>query len=185
MSTKPSLVLVHDRDRGTAAQSAGENSDVINVIEGSQKASATRLDIDELYSDTSLRPDALNSALALLHEGAQVLDQAVDFLRDGDLIAADDSITRFQALLPELFCFRSLGDGFALVVSSMFHAVKNLAGKPVTEEQALAAAFLTRFLRSEPYCSIDTAIDVVEKLVDAGLNVEPPLLHLVADELDG
>ncbi len=185
MSTKPSLVLAYDRDRGTAAGSVGGSADVIDLIEGRHNASATRLDIDELYSDASLRPDSLNSALALLHEGGQILDQAIEFLRDGDAIASDDSITRFQALLPELFCFRSLGDGFALIVSSMFNSVKNLAGKPMLEEQILAIAFVTRYVRSEIYCSIGPAIDVVEKLVDAGLNVEPPLLHLVTDEVNG
>src|SRR6266545_3305183 len=73
----------------------------------------------ELYSEFENVSPELNSAVRLLSVSLEHLDRALRAERESDLIEADDATQRMQALLPELFCFRSLGDGFGIVVSGL------------------------------------------------------------------
>jgi hypothetical protein len=179
---RPALRIVQE-DGTLVAPLLKANSD-IQVVTDSEPP-LNRLGTEDIYPDPSARSAPLNAALKLLYEAESCLDSAVVLVRDGDLIGADDHTCKFVAMLPELFCCREIGDGFALIVSSMFHAVKNKGSTPLTERQLLGLAFLTKFLRNNIFCAVDTAIDATEKLVTVDLNTDPPALTTVGELLDG
>jgi hypothetical protein len=148
------------------------------------KESEHRLSFEEIYPDESARPSAVNSALKLLYDVDTALDVAVRAIREEERFLADDSTQRCLSLLPEIFLFRSLGDGLGVGVVSMFHALQNLNGMPANEEQLLALASIARFLRKEPTCSVEVVVEMIDRLVDAGLQPQPPGLAPLGQELD-
>jgi hypothetical protein len=182
--TEPKMRLVYSDGTYLDTPAAIDESDHARIEEQARPGATHRLGVEDVYPDPGTRPPELNTALNLLYEADRELDQAVSELRSDNKLEADDATQRFFALLPELFCCRSLGDGFGLIVSSMFHGVQNLEGMPADEEQLLAFVYTTQFARRHPFCSSETAAQVVEKLSESGLNVDPPGLQLIANELD-
>jgi hypothetical protein len=181
---RPLLRIVNPDGSITAPERASQQSSAITLREEEPVSSGQRLETEDIYPDPGARPAFLNSALKLLHEATTLLDKAIADYRAEDRISADDCICQFQALLPELFACFEIGEGFALIVSSMFHALQNAGGLPLNERQMIALAYLVRFARTDTYCSIDTAIDALEKLTEADLNINPPMLDLIAERID-
>ena len=102
-----------------------------------------------------------------------------------DLISSDDSIQRFQALLPELFCCRGLGDGFGAVINSIFHAIGNMDDTPMNESQLRAILNILRRIYTEPFIEYDEAVEEIMHLETVGFEVSPPYFKFVADLLNG
>lgn len=159
-------------------------SEFINVGSKSETP-INRLSTEDLYPSVDDRPSSLNASLSLLHETETFLHSALSSTREDDLIGADDAMTKFQVTLPELFCCREVGDGFALAVSSLFHAVGNATEIPFSEGKILALIFVVRFLRKNIFCSIETAVDVSDKLLSAGFDTNPPAMTEIAELLGG
>ena len=63
------------------------------------------------------------------------IEEALAAHRENQLIVADDAMQNVHALLPELFCFRTLGDGFGMVVNGLLCAFQNLGGLPLERHQ--------------------------------------------------
>jgi len=125
----------------------------------------------------------LSTALQLLDEGMNYLNDSIGMFDDGDRLGSDDALQHFQALLPELFSCRELGDGFGAIVSSVFHSLKNLDGGPLSGKQLQTLRQIVRRISTEPYISFDEALDELEVLQDAGLEVQPPYFKFAADLL--
>jgi hypothetical protein len=104
---------------------------------------------------------------------------------EGDHISADDAVQRFQALLPELFCCRSLGDSFATIINALFHGLKNLNGLPVSETQIVQILTSIRVLRRRPFLEYPEALAVVARLEAMNLRVDPPGLVTIQEVLLG
>jgi len=137
--------------------------------------------VEEIYPRLMEAGSTLRTGIALLGEAAQRADAAVAAIGDDDLVAADIELQHLQAVLPELFCCRSLGDGFGSVVNSLQIAFANQKGLPFNSEQVGAIARAVRRLRHEPFLSIDQAVDIVAALEDVDVVVEPPGLGELAD----
>jgi len=144
-----------------------------------------RISTNDLYPLSAELNHVLSRALNLLQEGVRHLDDALSaLLEDDDAISSDDALQRFQALLPELFCCRDLGDGFGVIVSSTYHALRNLFGTPLNENQLRTVRSIVQRLYTEPYIAFDEAVDEINSLEEVGLEVTPSYFKYVADFLN-
>jgi hypothetical protein len=137
-------------------------------------------DLYPLYTEHSF----LSSAIQLLEEGIKYLNESIKMLNKDDLLSSDDALQRFQALLPELFCCRNLGDGFGAVVNSIFHSLKNLDGIPLNGKQLEAVLKTVRRIYTEPYIAFNEAVEEIMSLENTELEMEPPYIEFAADLLN-
>jgi DNA-binding FadR family transcriptional regulator len=131
------------------------------------------LSTGDLYPLRDALSGVISKVFDLLAQARQRIDRSVAALRQGDHIGSDDEINRLQALLPELFCCRSIGDGFGEVVTAIHYAITNMDGAPLDERQLLAVGRLFRRVETEPFVNADEAVNEIMLLEDAGLIVEP------------
>ena len=143
-----------------------------------------RISTHELYSLRDTLSPALRVAFRLLEEAIDRVDDAISLLRDGDQIGSDDQINRLQALLPELFCCRSLGDAFGAIVGAVHHGIKNMGGAPLDEQKLIALRQVLKTVHSEPFLAFDEAVDAIIGLEEIGFVVEPSEFEKLADFLD-
>lgn len=140
--------------------------------------------IESLYpASNDLRPE-LAKAFELLTEGISILDKSILSFEENDLISSDDYTNRCRALLPELFCCRSLSEGFASIINAAFHSIANMQGLPLDKLQLTAMRNILKRLYSEPFIGIDEAIDEIITLEEVNLDVEPNHFKYLADLLD-
>jgi hypothetical protein len=174
-------------------QAAGTSSSItrgseanlpVHVTRNVDERSSSPMTVEELYP--ALRAsEYLGPALSLLREAEEQLADGVAAAEDGAVIAADDAVLRFLALLPELFCCRSLGDSFGTVVNALYHGIKNLGGMPIELPQITAARNAIKRLRQRPFLDYDEALNLVASMEAAGMNVDPPGLLVIGEVLLG
>ena len=90
-----------------------------------------------------------------------------------------------RRFLPELFCCRSIGDGFGLIINAIQSGLANSAGEPTTKAEVIAIRQALRLLRDEPFIPTEAATDILMRLEDAGLSIEPSGFDALADLLNG
>jgi hypothetical protein len=159
---------------------AAQTAVVINAAPSREQVSSAESIYPDLEGSSTT---ALAVALGLLQEADQLLGEAVSAAENDNLIAADDAAQRVEALLPELFCCRSLGDGFGTVILSIYHGLNNLGGQPVSKSQIAVMAEAIRRLRREPLLDYDAALVLASKLERSGMSVDPPSLSIVGELL--
>jgi len=167
--------------------SGGSESRVVELPESrpvTGRPTARRITTEELYSRFENVSPELNSAVRLLSLSLEYIDQSLLAHRDNDSIEADDATQRMQGLLPELFCCRSLGDGFGIVVNGLMCAFQNLAGIPLRRDQAEKVRQTLIKLRSEPFLRAEDAVQSIDVLEEVGLVLEPAEFNYLADILD-
>ncbi len=138
--------------------------------------------VDDLYRD--LTTSRLKTALELLDEALRFADAAAASLEDEDVIGADDELSKLAALLPELFCCRSLGEGFAAVVNALRQSLLNRLEKPLDPAQLAAIRRALTLVRTKPFISFEDAVRMVMMMEDAGLDVDHPAIEVVADDAE-
>lgn len=139
---------------------------------------------EQLYLSIENVSTDLNAATRLLSLCLENADQAIQAHREQDSIEADDAIQRLQGILPELFCCRTLGDGFGIIVNGLMCAFQNLSGVPLTRAQAEKVRQILVKLRSEPFLSVDNAVEALQDLEQFELVIEPPEFSYLADMLN-
>jgi hypothetical protein len=145
--------------------------------------SKRNISTNELYPlSFELKPE-LATALRLLEEGIQEMNVSVAMLEEGDLLSSDDALQRFQALLPELFCCRDLGDGFGAIINAVFHSLINLQGSPANNEQLRTLLNIMNRISTEPFIEFEEAVAEIMLLEGVGLITEPEHFKFVADFL--
>jgi hypothetical protein len=141
---------------------------------------------EELYPlSQQMRPELANASL-LLDKGLFHISEAIKHIQNDSMMESDGELMRFQSLLPELFCCRSIGDGFATMVVGVYHSLLNQKGDPLELGQLRELFKIVQRLRTEIYISVDEANDELIKLEDVGLTVDPcyisPLAAILGDE---
>ncbi len=164
-------------------QSAFANVGDIETPEASKPMGPEHISIDQLYHTREALSLELRTALHLLSENILRLQEAEMQLSQGNAIAADNAVQRLQADIPELFCCRTLGDGFGLVVNALNMALHNRNGVPLELTQLRLVTQIIRRLKSEPFLSTDRAVEQVGKLEAAEFEVAPPGFEYLADLL--
>lgn len=145
---------------------------------------ADRLPVDDVYPEPDLIGQDLSTAIQLLAEAVDLVNEAIDDQRSGETVHADDALQQLQVLLPELFLCRSLGDGFGAVVNSLFHGLCNLGGKPLTEEQMLSVRRSLLSIRNEPFLKFIDAMNLVNELRSLAFEIMPKGMTTIDKAID-
>lgn len=150
----------------------------------SREAEAGSISVDNLYLALEATGSELDVALRLLSRGLGYLGEASDALRAGDDITADNSVQQAQALLPELFNCRRLGDGYGAIINAAQNSLRNIHGSPLNSDQISTLRQVLQSARSEPFIHFENALNVIEKLEQVGFVIEPSGFEYLADWLD-
>ncbi len=153
-------------------------------IDGSPQFEAAPIEIGSLYPEPSLVRPILGHALRGLAAAKEAIQESLEALKRGELIASDESMQRLRALLPELFYCRDLGDGFGAVVNALKFSFENAHGTPFSEGQIRLIGQVVERIRQEPFLRFEQAAELVEGLEDAELKVDPPALAALGELLD-
>jgi hypothetical protein len=137
--------------------------------------------IDRLWETAHGETSNVARALELLKEATEYLTQAK---QKDSAVESDRLVQRAQFLLPKLFALRSIGDGFGLIVNSLYYASANLRGTPMRQDQLNCMWRLVRELRARPAMSVEQAVERVEELVHCGLEPDPPEVGDLLDDLE-
>ena len=148
----------------------------------SSARSGQAIPINDLYPAIDESSSLFASALPALSSSIKYFDQALDSMDSDDAISADQAVQRAQALLPELFCLRRIGDGFGLVISAVDSAISNKQGLPLSRDEVASLKRALSEIKERPFLKIDQAVDLTMVLEDRGLNVELPELNRLAEE---
>lgn len=154
----------------------------IKRVEGSSVAE--QIDTKSLYPlSQELRPE-LSTAFRLMEEGLSLVTFAIKEERRGDMISSDDAINRLQALLPEMFCCRSISDGFGAIINAVYHSIQNMQGIPLNADQLQAIKKILSRINTELFLNYEDAVDEIISLENVGLEVEPSYFKYAAEMLD-
>ena len=140
--------------------------------------------LSELYTERSALSRDLANAMHLFEQVLERLESAQQSMDRDEPFRADDEIQYLFSLLPELFCCRSIGDGFGSIVGGIFHGLSNLEGIPPSKEQIDAIQTTFMLLSRRPFMSMDQALDTLMELEDAGLHLEPRELQTLVALVD-
>ena len=150
-----------------------------------EPSSGQQISTEQLYPGREGLSSELDTALRLLAMGEERVQEALMALRNGEPIPADHALQRLQAMLPELFCLRELGDGFGMIVNALIWSFQNLDGSLLGEPQVRGVAQALKTLRTEPFTTVNAAVDLVTCLENIGFVTEPPQMDILADLLSG
>jgi hypothetical protein len=183
-STLPSTgIFRNEWSEGTASTTRRSLHLVQKLDETPSQENESELSAKDLYPDWETLSPVFSTALRLMGEAREYIDRSLDFYDNHELISADDEIQKLQVLLPELFCCRSMGDGFGQVINATLNALDNTNGVPLNKDQVVALKRVFYNLHREPFISFDKAIDQTEILEDADLLIQPSSFNKLADFL--
>jgi hypothetical protein len=179
---------VHFPERKPMGTSAADSDMRVNSrvlsIEDSPHFSADRISIDDLYGDLTGVSPLLRHVLHGLATAKEIVRKALEALRNQQVIASDDAMQQLQALLPELFYCRRLGDGFGAIVNAIKCSFENAGGVPLSENQIVLIGDILARVHREPFLRFEAASELIGKLEDAGLLVDPPAIAVFSELLD-
>jgi hypothetical protein len=155
-----------------------------NSVDEPMEVQGGRITIEELYPSSEAAAPELNAALRLLANGLDCVNKAFEATKKGHAIEGDDAIQRLQALLPELFNCRTLGDGYGAIINALLGSLENMHGVPLNEGQIMAIREVLGRVRSEPFLEFNSALDEIDKLEQANFVVVPPGFEELTDWLD-
>jgi hypothetical protein len=170
-------------ERATALREGG-NVRIHVTDEHGGGESKHEISVAQLYPLARELNPQLADAQPKLDEALGFLHQARIKFQEGDRIVADDFAQRLVALLPELFLFDRLSEGFRGTVLASFYSLVNLEGLPIGEEQAIALKEALEMIRSEPFVGFDAVVDVHERFVAVGLKPDPKALDIFGSALE-
>jgi hypothetical protein len=165
-----------------------ESEDRLTVsvrVEAPLTSASRTLDWKQLYPGEVGGSGLILRARALLTRGEQSLRKARDCMLEDDIVGADYEVTLFQGAIPELFCCKSLGDGFAAIVVALSWALKNRHGDPLTIEQLNTVLNCVVCLNKQLFLTYETALNLIDDLDEANLNTDPSIATPLATLLIG
>lgn len=136
-------------------------------------------DLNAIYGDPSPK---LGQVLSLLTIAVDACKGAIDAEDRADKFRADDCMLSVQASVGDLFSYRSVGDGFAIVITALAFMFINKSGLPFTKREMYAVLRTMNGIRTAPFCNLESAVSMTEVLEDAGLMIDPlPLTDLLTE----
>jgi len=177
--------VTSDSDNTGVKTENGIHKPSVSTTSSGSESSQGYISNEDLYPVREQYNPALATAGQLLDEGISLVNESINMLIDDDLISSDDSIQKFQVLLPELFCCRGLGDGFGAVINAIYHSINNMNDISINETQLRAILNILKRIHTEPYIEYGEAVEEILHLETVGLEVSPPHFKYVADLLNG
>jgi hypothetical protein len=162
--------------RSTASETGGSAlSDkpriTVDILEVRANRLPTEVDLEQLYPASAELNTKLSQALILLSQALQRLDRAVEYVRSGEVVLADDQVHHLLTLLEECFCLRDLGEGLANLVNACVNAIRN-QGAITEERQLLGINACLLALKKKPLLSFDASLEFIDRLEVTGLDVD-------------
>jgi hypothetical protein len=151
-------------------------------VQGSQALAP--IAIDQLYPriEGVKQTDVIN-ALTLLADAITRLEQARTAFNSENGISADRHLQRFQLMLPDLFSYRRIGDGYAAIINSLHFAFVNLRGQLLNFEQITTIWRVLKEIRTRPFLTLEEGLEYVDQLEQSKLEVDAPILsELLAED---
>ena len=111
-------------------------------------------------------------------------NDALEHQRGGDLLASEISMQQVKALLPELFCCRTIGDGFGASISALFHGIENHGSQGYDENQLISIRFMVQKLAEEPFLSFKDAEAIIDDLENIGFVIDLLEFEILAEALN-
>jgi hypothetical protein len=137
----------------------------------------------DLYPEF-LDDSRLLKALGLIERIRLILQGALSLDPSDDFFSFDQEVMKARALLEKVFRYREIGEGFAALINANIWALANRSpGSPSKRQINTILASLDR-LANGPYMHFDTAMQVMDDLEGADLDIEPPSLDILISELD-
>jgi hypothetical protein len=137
------------------------------------------IDIDRLYDAAPGASSQIVRVLDLLKQASDLLETA---RKSDNPLDADRCVQRVQLLLPKLFAYRGLGDGYGVIINSLHFGLANLQGTPLTSDQRNAVWRILRELRNKPAMTLEQGVQRVEEFEACGLGVDPPDVGVLLEE---
>jgi hypothetical protein len=138
--------------------------------------------VEDLYPNLKESSPHLHAAIALLDEALQLSYEAVT--HKGDPIARDSGVLLLQSRLNDLFLLRTVGDGFALVVSGCRQAILNRSQAEMEDGQLIAISAVLRSVRQAPFMRFEDAMSLLDTLEQADLRPEPKEMGVFKEGAD-
>lgn len=165
-------------------QKQGVKSTASDIAQVQTTVPLKYIDTKDIYGSLDAASIELRTALTLLPEALRWIDSALESIGFGEPIHADDAMQHVQAIMPELFCCRRLGDGFGAIVNAVQSSLENLHGEPLLAAQIRMIRAALERVFGEPVITFDAAMDQVDKLESAGLIVDPKDMESIEELLD-
>jgi hypothetical protein len=161
--------------RGKTVESSATGVGDLRLFRGLrvEPAEPVRLSQSDLYPARQAFSREHITALRLLRLAIGRCKRAIDAHADGDLMTADVEIQKIQMSLPELFCCRTLGDGFGTIVNALICAFQNSDGNILEQNQIRILDNVFEELRDKPFLSVREADEKVELLESSGFDPYP------------
>jgi hypothetical protein len=122
--------------------------------------------------------------LSLIERARTTLQNALLFDPSTSFFVFDQEIMRSRALLVKAFEYRDIGEGYAAVVNALIWGLVNRKPNSPSRRQISVISTALDRLTNGPYMHFDTAMQVMDDLEDADIEIEPPTLDLLTAELD-
>jgi hypothetical protein len=136
----------------------------------------TEMPWDALYPAEEIIDPKIVAAQRLLTDVIKNIEIASrDY--NSDPISADDHAQSTLPLLAELFCCRSIGEGFAVIVNAITIGLLNRHGEPLSQKQLHAIMRSLKSLKSHLFLRYDAALRILIELKQVGLNIHPETLQ--------
>jgi hypothetical protein len=136
----------------------------------------TRISWAELYPSEEVADPKVVAAQRLLTKVIKRFEDASQVV-DDDPVAADDYVQSTHPLLAELFCCRSIGDGFAAIVNGISISVLNQHGEALSKKQITLITRSLKELKSQLFLSFDSALRSLREFKKQGLKIYPEALQ--------
>jgi hypothetical protein len=165
----------------TGPTSELQNAVNVQIVEPEDERLSDQIDdLRAIYGDPTRQLSEMLSALNLAIAACR---EATEFEKSNNSYRADEKMLLVQAELGNLFFLRdSFEDGFGLVIGALIFSFVNKEGQPFTYGELFAILRTLNELQSAPYCSIEKAVDITDKLEIAGLSPTPkPLSDLLVE----
>jgi hypothetical protein len=126
------------------------------------------LPIEKIYPDKI--PGEIGTVVELLTKSSSLLNEAIINF-DESLVNSDECVQQFLFLLPDLFYFRKIGEGFGIIISSLLIALTNRGGIPLEKKQLILVNKIIGKLKNEPFFGTLEAVQYCDEMEDNGLNL--------------
>ena len=126
----------------------------------------------------------LIKALDYVERASLSLRNALAFDPSGQFIPFDQELIAARSLLLLSFRYREIGDGYAAIINASIWALANRGAAGLSKRQVNVIIGALERVSGGPLLHFDTAMQVLDELEAAELDIEPPTLDLLTDELD-
>jgi len=185
---KPEFQRCFQSHRDTAFRPRATEPDVAaaplrKTVSRAGGASSAPIEIDKLYPASDGAGADLIKALGLLADAIRLIEEARG-AQPKDALEADHCVQRLQMMVPRLFFWRSIGEGYAVLINSLHFAFINQRGRLLTFEQMTTLWRILKELRTRPFLPFDQALGYIGEMEAAQFEVDPPILSEILEDPD-